>query len=180
MPPPIQRDARPNFASLFIISCTNDTTMRFPDAPMGCPSAIAPPLMFVRSFIHSLVTPCCAMSSCITPSDCAAKASFNSITSISDSLIPAFLSALAMAGTGPIPMMAGSTPPCPTPMISHRGVKLFCLTASSDAISTNDAPSLIPEALPAVTDPSFLKAGRKVDNFYREVVRFGNSSVSNT
>ena len=59
------------------------------------------------------------------------------------------------------------------------GVKLYFLTASSLATMVNEAPSLIPEALPAVTVPSALKAGRNLANFSKLVLR-GCSSVSNT
>jgi len=38
---------------------------------------------------------------------------------------------------------------------------------------------LSPEALPAVTDPSFLKAGFNLANFSASVFLFGYSSVSN-
>ena len=46
--------------------------------------------------------------------------------------------------------------------------------------TTAAAPSLIPEALPAVTEPFFLKAGRNPANFSGVVPFFGYSSVSNT
>ncbi len=90
----------------------------------------------------------------------------------------AFFKALAIAGTGPIPIIAGSTPPWPVATISASGVKLCSFTASSDATNTKAAPSLIPEALPAVTVPSFLKAARKLPNFSSLVLRLMNSSAS--
>src|SRR5437763_1585671 len=43
MPPPIHSDASPRFASRFCISCSSVTRMRQPEAPIGWPSAIAPP-----------------------------------------------------------------------------------------------------------------------------------------
>ena len=45
---------------------------------------------------------------------------------------------------------------------------------------TAAAPSLIPDALPAVTVPSFLKAGLSFDNDSSVVPCLGNSSVSKT
>ena len=42
------------------------------------------------------------------------------------------------------------------------------------------APSFIPDALPAVTVPSLLKAGLNFESFSKFVVLFGYSSVSNT
>ena len=57
MPPPMQSDARPFFASRRSISCSSVTSTRQPDAPIGCPSAIAPPLtlIFARVPAHFLV-----------------------------------------------------------------------------------------------------------------------------
>ena len=49
-------------------------------------------------------------------------------------------------------------------------------------ITTADAPSFMPEALPAVTDPvpSRRKAGRSLASFSRVVSGLGCLSVSNT
>ena len=44
MPPPMHNDAKPFFASRFCISCSSVTSTRAPEAPIGWPSAIAPPL----------------------------------------------------------------------------------------------------------------------------------------
>ena len=49
IPPPIQSVARPFLTSLLIISCINVTSILVPDAPIGCPRAIAPPLTFTFS-----------------------------------------------------------------------------------------------------------------------------------
>ena len=73
-----------------------------PVAATGWPSAIAPPFGFTLAGSSS--------RSFITASDCAANASFSSITSTSSSDRPALSSALRVAGTGPIPIVAGSTP----------------------------------------------------------------------
>jgi len=58
MPPPIQRVASPFFDFLLFISCNKVTKILAPDAPIGCPSAIAPPLTFtIFSFKpNSLIT----------------------------------------------------------------------------------------------------------------------------
>src|SRR3546814_1119833 len=76
-------------------------------------------------------------------------------------LHPAFSSAARLADTGPMPMNAGSTPQVAQDAIRpSTGAPRFA--ASSADISTSaPAPSLIPLALPAVTVPSFLKAGRR-------------------
>ena len=110
---------------------------------------------------------------------CAANASFNSTKSRSSIFRSAYFNAFKIAGVGPNPITRGSTPPCPNPITSAIGVQLFFLTASGLATIVNEAPSLIPEALPAVTVPSALKAGRNLANFSKLVLR-GCSSVSNT
>ena len=56
-------------------------------------------------------------------------------------------------GTGPIPMIRGSTPATAEETIRAIGSRLCFLTASSDAMRSAAAPSLMPEELPAVTDP---------------------------
>src|SRR5579883_1998364 len=86
---------------------------------MGCPSAIAPP--FTLSL--SLSKP----SSLPTATDCAAKASLASTRSISAIFSPPFSSASFVAGTGPIPMMRGSTP-----AEAWLQAKLVCLPAAHD------------------------------------------------
>ena len=56
-------------------------------------------------------------------------------------------------------MIDGSTPHCAHETILAKG-SIFLFFASSAVINTTAAaPSLIPEALPAVTVPSFLNAG---------------------
>ncbi len=51
--------------------------------------------------------------------------------------------------------------------------------AAAEATTSAAAPSLMPEALPAVTVPSFLKAGLSLASLSSEVWR-GCSSVSNS
>ena len=58
-----------------------------------------------------------------------------------------------VAGTGPMPMMRGGTPAAAPPRMRAIGVRpCFCAAASEATISAA-APSLTPEALPAVTVP---------------------------
>ena len=54
------------------------------------------------------------------------------------------------------------------------------LAFSALITTTAAAPSLIPEALPAVTVPSFLNTGRSLESPSNEASFLGNSSVSNT
>src|SRR5207253_1304062 len=76
--------------------------MRAPLAPRGWPIAMAPPRTFTFSGL--------ALSTLMTASAWAAKASLISIRSMSSSLSPARSSALCVAGTGPMPITDGSTP----------------------------------------------------------------------
>ena len=70
-----------------------------------------------------------------------------------------FSSALREAGIGPDPMMAGSTPAVAQEAIRARGFRPR-VSASSAVISTTAAaPSLRPEALPAVTVPVLREGG---------------------
>ena len=50
IPPPMQRVAKPFLESLLAISCKRVTTTLVPEAPIGCPKAIAPPLTLTFSF----------------------------------------------------------------------------------------------------------------------------------
>ena len=69
-----------------------------------------------------------------------------------------------MAGIGPVPMIAGSTPAVAQEAMRASGFRPRVL-ASSALISTRAAaPSLRPEALAAVTVPSLVKAGRRPDD----------------
>src|SRR5215472_8013754 len=77
-------------------------TKRVPLAPSGWPSAIAPPLTLVLSRFRP--------STFSTAKYCAANASFTSTRSIWSNVSPASFSAFCEDGTGPIPMMLGSTP----------------------------------------------------------------------
>ena len=73
--------------------------------------------------------------------------------------------------------MAGSTPA--TPRVCHfiRGVIPSDFAFSFDIITTIAAPSLMLEALPAVTVPSFLKTGLNSDKPSMVVSDRGPSSV---
>src|SRR5689334_20132075 len=126
--------------------------MRPPDAPMGWPMAMAPPLTLTLDVSQP--------SPLFTAQAWAAKASFDSIRSRSAALQPAFFSAAREAGMGPVPMIFGSTPALAQETIRANGLMLR-FSASFALISTSAAaPSLMPDALAAVTEPSFAKAGR--------------------
>src|ERR1041385_2591447 len=115
--------------------------------PSGCPSAMAPPLGFTRG--SSSARP----SRRGQASAWAANASLSSMTLISSSRSRARARAFPVAGTGPIPMMRGSTPAAATATTRALGVRPSSSTALSDATSSAHAPSLSPLEFPAVTDP---------------------------
>ena len=89
----------------------------------------------------------------------------------------ALLSAFFVAGTGPIPIIAGSTPATAIEIIFARGFNPYFFNVISLANNIAAAPSLMPDELPAVTVPSFVNAGFKEANFSRLVLR-GCSSTS--
>src|SRR6185437_8059364 len=149
MPPPMHSVARPFLASRFCISCSSVTSTRAPEAPTGWPIAIAPPLTLTLEVSQP--------RSLLTAQACAAKASLASMRSRSPMFQPAFLSADRDAGIGPVPMIFGSTPACAQDTMRASGV-LPSLAASLAFISTTAAaPSLMPEALAAVTVPFLSK-----------------------
>ena len=112
--------------------------------------------------------------------DCAANASFDSIKSKSPTDQPAFSRHFREAGMGPVPMMAGSTPALLYAAIVTIGVKPNSLAFASLITNTAAAPSLRPEAFPAVTVPSRSKAGRSLAKPSAVVPGLGYSSVSKT
>ena len=62
-----------------------------------------------------------------------------------------------------MPIKAGSTPQLAQDLIDTNFSNIFFICFHSDIKVTAAAPSLIPEALPAVTVPSFLKTGFNLD-----------------
>ena len=71
---------------------------------------------------------------------------------------PAFSSTLRVAGAGPIPISDGSTPTVAQCVSRPIGVRPCAFTPRSDASRIAAAPSTMPEALPAVTQPFLLNA----------------------
>src|SRR3974390_2422355 len=117
--------------------------------------AMAPPLTF--NFDGS------QPSSFPTAQDWAANASLASIRSRSPIDQPAFFSAAREAGMGPVPIIAGSTPAVAQDAIRASGSRPRALASLALISTTAAAPSLIPEALAAVTVPSFWNAGFRPD-----------------
>ncbi len=147
---------------------------RAPVIPRGWPSAMAPPLALTCSASSG------RPSSRRTASPCEANASFSSITS--NCLISSFANARAfrVAGTGPMPIIRGSTPAVAPATMRARGVNLKRRTASSDAMTSAHAPSFTPEALPAVTVPLVRKGVGNLASCSRVVSGRGCSSRATT
>ncbi len=110
----------------------------------------------------------------------AAKASLISMRSRSCSVQPAFFKHNCDAGTGPIPIIVGSIPADEYAFILASGFNPSESAFFADIIMTAAAPSLMPDALPAVTDPSFENAGRKAESDSIVVPDLMYSSASNT
>ncbi len=68
---------------------------------------------------------------------------------------PAISNAFFDDGIGPVPITEGSTPHDAQDLISAKGFIPLFSASFFDIRTTAAAPSLIPEALPAVTVPSF-------------------------
>src|SRR5256886_2648422 len=93
-PPPPHKAAAPTFAPRRLSSCASVSTRRAPLAPIGCPSATAPPLTFTRSSSsRSIRVELIATD---------ANASLISTSSRSSASRPAFFSALASASAGTV------------------------------------------------------------------------------
>ena len=107
----------------------------------------------------------------------AAKASLTSNRSTSFIFHPAKSKAFFDEGIGPVPIKAGSTPQLAQDFIETNFSKPFLSANSPDIKVTAAAPSLIPEALPAVTVPSFLKTGFNLDKASKFIPSRGCSSL---
>ncbi len=121
--------------------------IRTPVAAMGCPKEIPDPWAFSRS--SSASTP----HSVSTLKTWQAKASLISMTSMSVSDSPVRSRTFWVAGTGPMPMNAGSHPAADQPTSQAMGSSPMLSTASSATTRQAAAASFCWEAFPAVTVP---------------------------
>lgn len=96
-PPPMHSVASPSVLSRACMACNSVTRIRAPLAPIGCPSAMAPPLTFTFSGSKPKVFP--------TARNCAANASLASMRSMSASCSPASCNAFAWQVLAPYPSM---------------------------------------------------------------------------
>src|SRR5215831_10074144 len=84
---------------------------------------------------------------------CDANASFNSQTSTSPTLTPAFDSSFGTAKMGPMPISSGPQPDTAKPRNSSSGDRPSVFARSMDMTRVAEAPSESCDELPAVTLP---------------------------
>ena len=120
--------------------------------PSGWPRAIAPPLTLTLSGSRP--------SSSMHASDCDANASLSSIRSRSSTPIPHARAPCAWRARGRCPSRPGRRRRSAVATTRASGRRPSARARSASTRRTADAPSLMPELLPAVTvPPSGLKAG---------------------
>ena len=145
MPPLTQSVASPRLAPRRSSSCSSVTTRRAPVQPIGCPSAIAPPLTFSRS---------AAIGTSSQHGEHLHRERFVELDQIE--IVEAEADALAQLldrRDGPMPMMRGSTPALAQPRIFARGFRPRARAVSADARTSAAPPSVIPDEVPAVMMP---------------------------
>ena len=89
---------------------------------------------------------------------------------------PRAATALRIASTGPMPMIIGSTPAVQYARMRASGLRPSSCAFFAVAITSAAAPSLMPDALPAVTEPSLTNAGRSAASVSAVVPARGYSS----
>ena len=107
-----------------------------------------------------------------------AKASFSSTRSISFALSPVRSNSLRIAGIGPIPMTDGSTPATEVATTRASGFSPSARARPASITRRAAAPSLMPDAFPAVTLPPSINAGRSFARLAAFVSGRGCSSLS--
>ena len=164
---PLSARIRPYFFS----APSSVTTMRAPEAPIGWPSAQAPPWM--------LTFPAGNCMSCMAAMVTTAKASLISYRSTSVAVHPVFANNFRMAPTGAVGNSAGASAYVAWPTMRASGLNPS-FSADAARISTRAAaPSEIDDELAGVTVPSLRNAGLKVGIFSRLTAN-GPSSLSST
>ena len=99
---------------------------------------------------------------------------------ISSREIPVSLNNFCVAGTGPYPIVLGLTPAVAIPRILAAGSRFCSCAIVAEATINAAAPSLIPEALPAVMVPFSRKGVESSPSFSSFVSGRGCSSCSTT
>ena len=92
--------------------------------------------------------------------------------------MPSLARSFWVAGTGPMPMTRGGTPAETVARMRARGVRPLALAAASEAMIMAQAPSLMPDELPAVTEPPSRNAAGSLARISIVVSPRGCSSFS--
>src|ERR671915_1548770 len=169
-PPPEQIAATPSPPPRRRSSFASVIRMRAPLAPIGWPSAIAPPFTF--TFDSS--TPSIRIELSATD----ANASLISNRSISSTERPALSSAAWVALAGVRARYGKSSATAAWATIVASGVRSLRFAHSSLESTTAPAPSFTPGALPAVCAPSLLNAPFSLESDSSDDSRRGASSTS--
>src|SRR5262245_2525647 len=170
-PPPMQSEATPRVLPLALSAPIRVTIKRAPLAPIGWPSAVAPPW----TLIFSCGMPRSRIANIATP----AKASLTAHRSTSSTVQPAFFSTFSMAPAGAMVNSDGSRAWAAEATIRATGFSPLA-SASDWRVSTSAAaPSEMDELVAAVMVPSLAKAGFKV-GILSGRPRPGCSSLSTT
>ena len=146
--------ATPFFSPRFLSAPSSVTTIRAPDAPIGWPSAQAPP--------WTLTISCGSLNSAIAAIVTAANASLTSHRSTSPACQPAFFSAFSIAPAGAVENHAGACAWTAWLTMRATGVRPRARAVDSRISTSAAAPSEMLLALAAVMVPSFLNAGLRV------------------
>ena len=121
--------------------------MRVPVQPIGWPSAIAPPLTFSRSV---------GIGTSLQHREHLRREGFVQLDEIEvvERRARSARSSFCIAGTGPMPMIRGSTPALAQPMMRASGVQAARLRARRRSSARRAAPpSVMPDDVPAVMMP---------------------------
>ena len=143
--------------------------MRAPEAPMGCPMDTAPPWTLTVAGSRASLS----LAYMVTT----AKASLTSQSSMSLAERFVFLSSLSTANFGAVVNHSGSWAKEAWPTMRTMGVRPSSAALSALITTRAAPPSLMEEALAAVTVPSLSKAGRN-EGIFSGLPRPGSSSLS--
>src|SRR3954466_1695800 len=168
-PPPMQRLATPRGRPYLRSPPISVTRMRAPEAPIGWPSAQAPPCTFTLSCGR----PCSFIAAIVTT----ANASLISKRSTFFAVQPVRSSSLPIAATGAVVNKPGSCACVDWPITTASGARPRRSAVERRIITSAAAPSEIELELAAVTVPSLRKAGLRAGIFSKLALK-GCSSVS--
>src|SRR5262245_24386563 len=170
-PPPMHRLATPRFSPYLRSAPISVTTMRAPEAPIGWPSAQAPPCTFTLSCGR----PCSFIAAMVTT----ANASLISYRSTCLAFQPVFSNSFLSAPTGAVVNQPGSCACVAWPTTVASGASPRASALARRIITSAAAPSEIELEFAAVTVPSLRNAGLSVGIFSRFALNGCSSSSTN-